>query len=409
MPHKDLSKDRVVKAIKPPPSGKVDYFDTALPGFALRVTSRGVKSWCCFYRVQAGPDKGKLRRMTLEPRYPALSCKDARALAGDVFAAASAGHDPAAEKQVAKKAAPPPKPRYPTLGDVIDGFIKTYAMPRQRTWKETERTLKTNCADWLDRPVESITKAEVYDLLDGFIADGHVYKAARTLSWLRKLFRWAAKRDIIESSIIEGVEIDFEERKRDRHYSDSEVAAIWRAAGKLSPIEEGYVKLTLLLGVRKNELAGMRHAEFDDAEKPTLWTVPNERTKTRKTRRQERVYVVPLPKLAQQIVVGIPKVDADLVFPGRHHGKPMHPGSPLQRKIRELSGVSDWTYHACRDTIATWLQDQGHSEHERGLVLNHAETSITAEYSHGYPVKLKRKLLERWAEHVENLVRPDKG
>jgi hypothetical protein len=87
----------------------------------------------------------------------------------------------------------------------------------------------------------------------------------------------------------------------------------------------------------------------------------------------------------------------------------MHPGSPLQRKVRELSCVSDWTYHACRDTIATWLQDQGHSEHERGLVLNHAETSITAEYSHGYPVKLKRKLLERWAEHVENLVRPDKG
>jgi hypothetical protein len=29
----------------------------------------------------------------------------------------------------------------------------------------------------------------------------------------------------------------------------------------------------------------------------------------------------------------------------------------LQKKVRELSGVSDWTYHACRDTTATWLQD----------------------------------------------------
>ena len=70
--------------------------------------------------------------------------------------------------------------------------------------------------------------------------------------------------------------------------------------------------------------------------------------------------------------------------------------------------VKDWTYHACRDTVTTWLQTEGHSEFERGLVLNHAGAgTVTADYSHGYPVKLKRELLEKWAQHVENVVQPE--
>jgi hypothetical protein len=32
---------------------------------------------------------------------------------------------------------------------------------------------------------------------------------------------------------------------------------------------------------------------------------------------------------------------------------------------------------------------------------------VTAGYSHGYPLDLKRKLLTEWAEHVEQLVQPE--
>jgi len=78
----------------------------------------------------------------------------------------------------------------------------------------------------------------------------------------------------------------------------------------------------------------------------------------------------------------------------------------LKAKVREESGVSDWTYHACRDTISTWLQDQGHSKYERALVLNHAESGVTADYSHGFSLKLKRQLLEKWADHVAQEVQP---
>ena len=177
------------------------------------------------------------------------------------------------------------------------------------------------------------------------------------------------------------------------------------------------MKLILLLGVRKSELAGMRRSEFDDPDKPTLWTVPHERTKTRKSQKEERAYLVPLPKLAQRIIRGLPRLDADLVFPGRDPGepkdgdkkklcKPLVPATAFMNKVRKRSKVTDWTYHACRDTISTWLQDQGHSKYERGLVLNHAESGVTADYSHGYSVELKRELLEKWADHVAQEVQP---
>jgi hypothetical protein len=50
------------------------------------------------------------------------------------------------------------------------------------------------------------------------------------------------------------------------------------------------------------------------------------------------------------------------------------------------------------------LQNEGHSEWEIGLVLNHSGSGVTADYSHGYPLELKRTLLEKRADHVEGLV-----
>jgi hypothetical protein len=57
-------------------------------------------------------------------------------------------------------------------------------------------------------------------------------------------------------------------------------------------------------------------------------------------------------------------------------------------------------------TVATWLQNKGHSEWEVGVVLNHAGGGVTADYSHGYPLELKRALLTKWADHVQGLVTP---
>ena len=40
-------------------------------------------------------------------------------------------------------------------------------------------------------------------------------------------------------------------------------------------------------------------------------------------------------------------------------------------------------------------------------MLNHSGSGVTAGYSHGHALDLKRALLCEWAEHVQRLVSPE--
>jgi integrase len=300
-----------------------------------------------------------------------------------------------------------PRPELPTdrgaYESVVADFIELYAKPRQRTWKETARVL--NAVPWAGRPIAEITKQDAYALLDGIVADGHHSKAAATHAWLRKLWRWAARREIVDAPIMDMVEIEVERTIRNRVYSDDEIRSLWNASEGLSSPQHALVKLLMLLGVRKGELAGMQSSELDDPDMPALWTVPHERTKTRKSSRKPRTYIVPLPPLARRVLK--PMLKDGLIFPSQAPDRPIDTGTFLSTRVRKASGVADWFPHAHRHTLATWAENAGASEYERALLLNHAGGGVTSGYSHGYPLDLKRQWLERWAEHVAVVVSPE--
>src|SRR5215207_3666131 len=77
-----------VNRLKPPETGQVEYFDTHLPAFGLRVSYSGTKAWMVMTRVH-----GKLTRITLG-RHPAMSLAEAREKARTVVEDAKAGKDP---------------------------------------------------------------------------------------------------------------------------------------------------------------------------------------------------------------------------------------------------------------------------------------------------------------------------
>jgi hypothetical protein len=54
-----------VERIKPPATGRVERFDSMLPGFAPRVTEKGGKSWVLFIRLH-----GRQRRRISTPTWP---------------------------------------------------------------------------------------------------------------------------------------------------------------------------------------------------------------------------------------------------------------------------------------------------------------------------------------------------
>jgi integrase len=185
---------------------------------------------------------------------------------------------------------------------------------------------------------------------------------------------------------------------RERFYSDDELKAIWKAAEKIGGTEEVYVKLILLLALRREELAQAMWSEFDNANAPTQFVVPFERTKGKVTRKRKTTYVVPLPALAQRILRKLVR-DGENLFPRIDQQR-------LKAKLVEEGAPKDFKLHVARHTIATWMENEGKSEYERGLVLNHAASGVTAGYSHGTASKLKLELLSQWSGHVERLVQP---
>jgi hypothetical protein len=83
MPTKNLTAAFVEKV---KPNGKrTDYFDDSLPGFSLRVSENGVKTWCVSYRFA-----GKWTRYTFGT-YPIILLAEARQTAKDALH--DAAHD----------------------------------------------------------------------------------------------------------------------------------------------------------------------------------------------------------------------------------------------------------------------------------------------------------------------------
>jgi integrase len=388
-----------------PTEGQFAVWDTGKKGLSVLV-SKSVKSFRATYRL-----RGRTIT-TVIGRVDEMELEEARETVGDYRKESRKGNDPKGPKKGEK-----------TYEHVVDEYIEGYAKPNQRTWHQTQGVLKRTCAKLLKRPFDAIERSEVMSMLDGFaVKDKQPYKATVTLSHLKRLWRWAIQRGYVMTSIFDNVTPDYERHSRDRVYSDDEIKNIWKAADQMkSPVEGAYFKLLLLLAPRVSALAWMRRSHLDDANEPTLWVTPHELTKSKKRLRdpkKKRVYQTPLPRLAIRILKPMLKsagVAPDaLVFPGlpikqnKGGGYEVWLAHAVQRLVKR-GAPKDYFPHACRHTISTWLENEGCSEWERGLVLNHSGSSVTAGYSHGHATKLKLELLEKWAAHVESVITPAEG
>lgn len=103
-------KDKLCERVRPPPTGRIEYFDRTLPGFCLRVSEKGRKTFCLLYRVN-----GVKRRLTIGPYTGPGSLKHARDRARKALMAAAEGRDPATEKTSARRS-----------GDTVAGVVEDY-------------------------------------------------------------------------------------------------------------------------------------------------------------------------------------------------------------------------------------------------------------------------------------------
>jgi integrase len=383
---------KAVEAIKPARARK-EIPDALLPGLYLVVQPSGAKSWAVRYRRGGRP-----RKLTLGP-HPALDLKAARELGAKALRSVAEGRDPASEKQA--------RPVHPdSIEDVVARFIEKHIRRnyRPKPAKEAERLLRVHVLRaWRGRTIGEITRRDAREMLDRIVEAGAPVAANRVHSITRKLFGWAVEHEIIAASPMAGLKAPAVEKSRDRVLTDDELCRVWNAAGQIGdPIYGAVVRVLILTGQRRGEVAGMEQAELDLEGR--LWSLPKERTKN------ARAHDVPLSPQAIAVINNVPRTSERFVFSFNDKAPINGFGWPKER-LDALCGFSDWTLHDIRRTVTSGMARLGISLPVIEKVLNHASGSfagIVGIYQRHDFAGEKAAALKLWGEHVAAIV-ADKG
>lgn len=177
----------------------------------------------------------------------------------------------------------------------------------------------------------------------------------------------------------------------------NEVAAIWHASAALGPVWRPFVRALILTAQRRGEVA---EAQWGDLKGDT-YKIPASRTKTGKP----HIVHLSAPVIAELDVMRADRErGVDLVFT-HNNATPISGFSKVKRRVDELSGVSDWTYHDLRTAFASHMAESGESEGVVDRVLNHAasgsKVSIVARvYQRSALLPQRARCLDRWADMV---------
>jgi integrase len=374
-----------VARVKPPKTGQADYFDQGFPGLALRVSYGGARAWVFFYRLH-----GKQRRMSLG-RFPAMSLIEAREAWRAARLAVSQGESPTHIR--------------PATADSFAAIAAEWLdrdQAKNRSAAEVRRAIEHDVMPkWTDRPIDTIARRDVLELIDGVADRGAVTMARRLHAHLHRLFKWAVGRGIIEANPMADLPKPGEAVERDRVLTDVELAAVWKAAEKTTWPFGPAVRLLALTLARREEISALRWSEIHGDE----IRLPGERSKTGEPR------TIPLAPAAVELIGTLPRI-GDHVF--TTNGTAAVSGwskakRALDAKTAEIHGrpLAPWRIHDLRRTGATGLQRLGVALQVIESILGHvggSRAGIVGVYQRHRFAAEQRVALEAWSHEVERIV-----
>lgn len=371
---------------------RVEYWDTSLTGFGLRVTATGVRAWTVRYRVR---ETRRLVRKDLG-RYPTLSLADARQKARDALHEAGLGRDPRESKRVARQ------DEVRTMAALVKRY--TVRASGRKGWPEEHRIHQNEIIPaWGSRPVRQITRSDVRDLVEAKAKTAPVM-ANRLLAQVSRLLNEAVDLDWIDANPALRL-ARRPEKSRTRILNADELRELWAALHETEatrddepvprltePLNDAFISL-LLTGQREGEVARMRWADLDL--ETGWWVLPGEMTKNGSEHRVPLVNAVVdvLGRRLQQA-----KPDAVYVFSTRR-------GTNVSARIKKAAsslsrGLSfSFRAHDLRRTVASGMAEAGVPRDHISHVLNHrsvTHASVTAIYDRYTYDAEKRKALEVW-------------
>lgn len=425
MPKTDHRKNltpTLIGGLRPAAEGqRYQVMDAQIPGFGVRVTDKGHKTFILRTRYPGGSTPARREIGSCAD----LTLADARERARKWRSLVAQGVDPRVEEERQRQEIL--RNQAITFAVVADDFIRQ-KLPAERKGKAVERDIRRDLLpQWSKKPIGSISDADVITLIRRKMPSGK-YSARNLFALVKRFFRWAvAQRTYgLISSPCEGLQVSAilgeMKRSRDRILSDDEILAYWRAATRLPYPHGSAYRGLMLTALRVNELADASRPEFDYRDR--VWLIPAERMKGKNAgKKQARAHAVPITNDFLALLEQLPKLNGGpYLFSTTNGETPTWIGSKMKKcldrrmllTLRALARVRredsravqlrPFVVHDVRRTVRTQLSKLKIAEEVREAILAHVRPGIVGIYDHHDYLDEKREGLELWAARLRQIV-----
>jgi integrase len=387
---------RVCDRALSPEKGQMFVRDTELKGFALRVTSKGTKTFVVEKRIE-----GRVRRISLG-RSGEITLVQGRRLAQKTLGEVAMGIDPRAE-QVHRKLCEK------KLSEVYEDFKRARKYLKPRTLYDYDRYMNTVFGDWSKLPISRISKTMVLDRHSQIGEKGEAY-ANLTMRFLRSVLNFAIERyedaegnPILKQNpvmVLTRTKAWYRVKRRSTLIKVHQLKDWYKAVDQLRGHSDtattvaDYLELLLFTGMRRTEAATL------------LWHDVDLKARTLKIRdtKNHEDHIIPLTEhLVQFFKERSVLMRNDYVFHGlKGKGHLVEPKRQV-RKVIEASGV-DFTIHDIRRTFITVAESIDLSPYTIKRLVNH---KMNNDVTSGYIVTDIERLrlpAEKISKYLESVI-----
>jgi integrase len=392
-----------VERLKSPKAGRLEIFDSLLPGLGLRVTDKGRRTFFVMTMVGTGEvvrdaEGGiiagrRLKRITLQPTWPALTLDQAREQARDILHRVAKGEDPDAQPQAT-----------PTWRQYVEGYLQR----RRGSLRASTRTDLTNklaqMSRWNHLPLDAIRREDVLAFVEDTAVHAPIH-ANRQLAVIKTMFNDAVRRGVVDSNPAAPLKPPSREVARDRALSDAEISAFWTATERLDWAYRGALRMLLLTGQRRGMVQHMTWDEIDLERK--VWTVPATKMKTGKA------HEIALNDLAMEVLAEARITASAHGFVFTNDGRPLgdfsHAKSRVDAAMAEIAGkiTPPWHLHDMRRTLVHGLAAMGIAPHVADKILAHTQGAIhgtASVYNKFAYINERRDALLAWGRKIGEVI-----
>ncbi len=390
----------------PPEQTRYEVTDTLIPGFKLRVTPTGIKTFALLYRNA----NGGRSRYTIGKYGRELTVTQARKIAADKLVEVKSGEDPQAQKIQQRKQHEIQKVL--TLQGFIEHKFEPWAVANRKTGDHMVKRIKSSFADLLDKPLPEITPWIIEKWRKAKFKRGRkpgtINRDIATLkSCLSRAVEWGvidehplrrlklSKED--KSGIVRYLTPEEESRLRDAlvgrdgaNRKSRESGNEWRKArGKpelssfaqkrftdhLTPM----VLLSMNTGMRRGEVFNLRWGDIDFSNESLV--IHGHSAKSGTSRH------IPLNSEALEALDDWKTEKhkaANLVFPGKN-GKPFDNVKKGWEALMKTANIESFRWHDMRHHFASKLVMAGVDLNTVRELLGHSDFKLTLRYAHLAP------------------------